>query len=539
MLKAVSLSVTHDGEPLVAGLDLVLGPGDRVGLVGPNGAGKTSLLRVLAGLAAPASGRVVRAPGVRVGFVAQQVPEPDGTVGGFLWSGLGELAAVSDRMRVLARELAAGGDVLAEYGAVQDRWAALEGWLAESRLAEVRQRLGVAELPDDALLRRVSGGEQARLMLARALLAAPDVLLLDEPTNHLDVDGAAWLGRWLGSFPGAVLTVSHDRGFLDAVVSRVLELDGIGAVPHDYPGGGWSAYRAEKARRWRRLLLDYEAQQKDLARWRGDVERTKSQALSVETSVRSGVEAPHLRRVAKKVARKALVRQRRLERQIASLRWLAEPRERPPLALAFPEVAQPAGVVLAGRGLAVKRDRLVLDGVDVSVAAGDRVLVEGRNGAGKSTLLQVLAGRVAPDAGEVQAGAAVEWLPQTADEVPGDVSVVDFFRSRVPVYVDDAERLLAGHLFGRDLWGEKVGTLSAGELRRLLLAVLVNRPASVLLLDEPTNFLDPDALEVVEAALRAYPGTVVLVSHDAYFASAVGVSRRWRVADGRVVEGAA
>jgi ATPase subunit of ABC transporter with duplicated ATPase domains len=539
VLKAVSLSVSHDGDPLVTGLDLVVGPGDRIGLVGPNGAGKTSLLRVLAGLAPPAAGHVAAGPQTRVGYVAQHVADPAATVGAFLAGGLGEVAAVTARLRELERRLAAGADVLAAYGRVQDRWAALEGWAAETRLAEVRQRLDVAHLADDTPLHRVSGGEQARLMLARALLDRPDVLLLDEPTNHLDADGAAWLGGWLASFRGGLLTVSHDRAFLDAAVSRIVELDGVSPVPHDYPGGGWSHYRAERARWWQRLLLDYEAQRKDLARREADVARTKDQARHVETTVRSGIEAPHLRRVAKKVAKKAKVRERRLERQIRSLRWLAEPRTRPPLTLAFPDALLPQGTLLRGAGLTVARGgRTVLAGADVEVRAGDRVLITGRNGAGKSTLLHVLAGRLAPDAGDLTVAAPVQLLPQTGDGLRTDVAVLDFFRSRVPVYAEDAERLLDAHLFGPDRWGAPLRTLSAGELRRLLLAVMVNRPASVLLLDEPTNHLDTDAVEVVEEALRAYTGTLVMVSHDAYFAAAVGPTRRWRVGNGVVREAA-
>ena len=171
MLKAVGISRSHDGEPLFSGFDLVLGDGDRIGVVGPNGAGKTTLLRVLAGELAPSAGSVTRGPGTRVAHVAQQMPDPDGTVGAFLTAGLGELAEVTAAMRELERRLAAGADVLAEYAVVQERWTALQGWSAQARLLEVRQRLDIAALPDDLPLSAVSGGEQARLLLARALLS--------------------------------------------------------------------------------------------------------------------------------------------------------------------------------------------------------------------------------------------------------------------------------------------------------------------------------------------------------------------------------
>ena len=505
MLKAVSLSCTYDGDLLFSDFDLVLGDGDRVGVVGPNGAGKTTLLRVLAGELEPASGVVTRGPGLRVAFVPQQVPDPQGDVGGFLREGLGELGGVLERMRELEAKLTE--DVLEEYGAVQDRWTALQGWTAEARLAEIKQRLELTHPPDDRRLDRVSGGEQARVLLARALLQDPDVLLLDEPTNHLDSEGAAWLGEWLAGFGGAVLAVSHDRAFLDATVTRIVELDGVHEQPQDFPGGGYTAYRAEKARRWRRWLLDFEAQEKDRLRWEQDIELTKRQALGVELTVRSGAEAPHLRRVARKVARKAKVRERRLRRQMDSLRWVEEPQRRPPLTLAFPDDdGDPADEVLDG------------------VRRGDRILVTGRNGAGKTTLLRDLSSE------------DTRLLPQTSDGLRSDRSVLAFFRSQVPVYVDDAERLLAGHQFDADMWDAPLHTLSAGELRRLLLAVMVNSPQRILLLDEPTNFLDFDALDVLEEALRRYRGTMLVVTHDRYFAQAVGLTRRWHVVDGKVTE---
>ncbi|MEV4705163.1 ABC-F family ATP-binding cassette domain-containing protein [Actinoplanes sp. NPDC049316] len=530
MLKAVSLSCTHDGDPLFAGLDLVLGAGDRVGVVGPNGAGKTTLLRVLAGELPPSSGTVVRGPGTRVGYVPQQVAAGHDTVGAFLSGGLGELAEVTARMRHLERELAQGRDVLAAYGDTQERWSALRGWTAESRLDEVRLRLDIAHLADERPLDEVSGGEQARLLLARALLDEPDVLLLDEPTNHLDAEGAAWLAQWLAGYAGAVLAVSHDRAFLDTTVAHIIELDGIHDEPQDYPGGGYGAYRQEKTRRWQKLLLDYEAQEKDRRRWQDDIERTKAQSLFVETTVRSGVEAPHLRRIARKVARKAKVRERRLRRQMESVRWISEPRTRPPLTLAFPDDDAEAGEpLITVRDLTVKwGERVVLDSVDLDVRRGDRILITGRNGAGKTTLLREL---------QAQAALPVAVLPQTDAGLRTGATVVEFFRSRVPVYADEAEALLAGHQFGPDQWGAAVRSLSAGELRRLLLAVMVNSPARVLLLDEPTNYLDFDALDVVEEALRAYRGTLVTVTHDRWFADAIGHTRTWHVEHARVHTG--
>jgi ATPase subunit of ABC transporter with duplicated ATPase domains len=521
LLKVTSLSKQYHAEPLFAGVDLVLGPGDRVGLVGPNGVGKSTLLRVLTGQEPPSSGRVHLGPDTRPGHFAQQVPDPHVTVGAFLRDGLAPLFAAERRMRELAAQMAAGDDgVLAGYSAAQERWTALRGWTAEPRLAEIRQRLDVAHLSDDARLIEVSGGEQARLMLGRVLLAEPDVLVLDEPTNHLDTDGIGWLGDYLAAFRGGVLVVSHDRDFLDRTVNRVIELDGIDLRPQVYEGG-YTAYRDEKARRWQRLLLDYEAQEKQRRRWEADIARTKEQARGVELATRND----KIRRYAKKVAKKAKARERRLLRQLQSARWLAEPQTRPALTLAFPGEPTPVSV----RDLTVVHGgRRILDGVALDVCGGDRILVAGPNGAGKTTLLRALAERT---------GAVL--LPQTHDEVRTPVPVIDFFRSRVPVYVDEAEALLDAYLFDEDRWGAPVRTLSAGELRRLLLAVMVNSPARVLLLDEPTNYLDFDSLDVIEEALRAFGGTLLMVTHDAYFARSVGYNRRWEIGGGRVLEASA
>jgi ATPase subunit of ABC transporter with duplicated ATPase domains len=211
---------------------------------------------------------------------------------------------------------------------------------------------------------------------------------------------------------------------------------------------------------------------------------------------------------------------------MASVRWIARPQTRPPLTLAFPDDAgDEKDVVLKVRDLSISFGTTkILDHIDLDVRRGDRILITGRNGAGKTTLLRALAND----------DTAV--LPQTDDGLRTSQTMIDFFRERVPVYIDDAEKLLLGHQFGPDQWDSRLTTLSAGELRRLLLAVLVNSPARILLLDEPTNFLDFDALDVVEEALRRYRGTLVIVTHDRYFAGAVGTTRRWHVGNGEVIE---
>jgi ATPase subunit of ABC transporter with duplicated ATPase domains len=533
MLKAVSLSKRHDGDTLFAKLNLVVGRGDRIGLVGPNGTGKSTLLNVLAGVEPPTSGQVLRAPDTTVGYFAQQVPDPNLLVGEFLATGLGELVEVNERLGVLREEMARDHAVLKEYGDLDDRWTHLTGWNAETWLAQVRQRLDIEHLPAESTLGEISGGEQARLTLARVLLESPELLLLDEPTNHLDADGIAWLGDWLARFPGGILVVSHDRDFLDRVVTRIVELDGIHEEPQFYTGG-YTEYREEKQKRWERLLLDYEAQEKDRRRWEVDIERTKEHAANKEaTGLKRGRDQQN--RLAKKVAKKAKVRERRLRRQMMATKWLAEPQTRPPLVLEMQVDEPEPGPVLETAGLTVALGgNTILRDVSLTVHNGDRILIGGRNGAGKSTLLRVFAGHLEPDGGEVSGRGVL--LPQTHDAVRSGVTVFDYFRSRLAVYAEDAERLLEAYLFGSDQWQRPLRALSAGELRRLLLAVMANSPARILLLDEPTNYLDLDALEVAERAFAEFQGTLLVVTHDARFATAIGCTRRWRVADGGVEE---
>lgn len=520
-LKAIDLGLAFQTEPLFEGLRLNLGAGERVALVGPNGVGKSSLLKILAGRLTPSAGRVEAGPRTRVGYFAQQVPDPEQTVAEFLGDAFAGVFASEARLRRLEASLEAGGDeqALREYGTVLEHFESLDGWTVRTRIDEVRRRLDVAHIPDDAPLARVSGGEQARLMLARVLLGEPNALLLDEPTNHLDADAADWLAGHLARFPGGVLLVSHDRSFLDRVATRVVELDGIRDDLQEYEGG-YTSYKAEKEARWQKLLLDYEAQEKYRSRLEADIEATKGHALSVELATRDS----SARRLAKKVAKKGKARERRLERELKSARWIAEPRTRPTLALEFPQAAHEGEFVLEAKDVTVSAGtRVLLDGVDVSIRSGGRVLITGPNGAGKSSLLREIAGRIRNERCGV--------LPQTHDHLRLDTDVITYFRSKVPVYPEDAERILDGYLFGEEQWTAPLRTLSAGELRRLLLAILINQGAGVLLLDEPTNYLDFDSLDVVERALREFGGTLVAVSHDRYFADAVGFDAGWYVGE--------
>ncbi len=536
VLTASGLTKTYDGDPLFADVSLVAHAGERIGLVGHNGAGKSTLLRVLAGRDHADRGSVRYGPGNRVGYLDAQVADTTITIGAFLDGGLGEIAELAARMRVLETAMSAGSKntgnaedggeaVLAEYAAAQDRFTMLGGWQAQARADEVRQRLGVADLDLDRRLVDVSGGEQARVLLARLLLEEPGILLLDEPTNHLDATGLAWLGDYLTGYRGVVVVVTHDRAFLDRLVHRIVELDVLTDRAEFYVGG-YTAYREEKRRRRARLLADLEAQEKFRRRLELDIERTADQALRTEL----GTHNDKARRYAKKVARKAKARERRLLREMTSARWLERPEERPPLVLGLSGDASPEEVtVTVGNLVADRGNGPLWKAFSASVRGGERVLVSGENGTGKSTLLSLLSGALAPSAGTVHLSRFPGVLPQVHDNLPLTLPALDYLRGQVPIYEEDAERLLDSYLFDADQIRRPLGTMSAGEIRRLLLACLVNGGSDLLLLDEPTNYLDFESLDVLDEALAGYGATVLAVSHDERFAESFRPTQRWRL----------
>ncbi len=313
MLKASDLRAGHGDRTIFDGLTLTLPAGRRAGLVGPNGAGKSTLLALLAGAAAPERGSVAVGPGDRIGHLPQEPPGAGLTIDRLLGAALGEVWTLRGELARLEPRLHEPA-ALAAYGEAQERFDALGGWALQGRLDGARDALGIAHVPLDAPLGDLSGGEAARALLAGVLLAEPTILLLDEPTNHLDLDGLAWLEAFLAGFDGSVLVVSHDRRFLDATVTQILELEDGELRAYE---GGYSAYRAELAASRARTARAYEAQRKRHRRLEADIRTTRGQALHTELTV-SRAEAPRLKRYAKKVAAKASAREHRLQRELDS-----------------------------------------------------------------------------------------------------------------------------------------------------------------------------------------------------------------------------
>ncbi|WP_295522837.1 ATP-binding cassette domain-containing protein [uncultured Pseudacidovorax sp.] len=467
--------------------DFSLQAQERVGLIGRNGAGKSSLLKILGGLEKTDDGTMQVQQGLRVAYVAQEpVLDADHNVFDSVSHGLAEI--VSLRARYLA-----GGEG-EDLDTLQSQIEAQSGWNWEQRVDETLHRLNLAP---DARIGALSGGMRKRVALAQALVAAPDVLLLDEPTNHLDLEAIEWLEQLLLAFKGSVVTITHDRAFLDAVATRIVELD-RGQL-RSYPGN-FARYQVQKEEQ-----LAQEA-----------VINAKADKLLAQEEVwiRKGVEARRTRSQSR-IGRLETLRSRRASRREA-------------LGRVKMDVASglPSGKIVAELTDVTKRygERTVVRDFSATILRGDKVGLIGPNGAGKTTLLKLILGEIAPDAGRVRQGANLEvaYFDQMRDALDLDATLEDFIspgsewieigkqRKHVKSYLSD-------FLFSPARSQSPVRSLSGGERNRLLLARLFARPANVLVLDEPTNDLDIDTLELLEELLQDYEGTVFLVSHDRAF----------------------
>ncbi len=539
MFTVTDVVKAYGDAPILDRISFTLTRGERVGLIGPNGAGKSTLLRILAGEEAPDRGNVWRDPTARIGYLAQALQyEADATIRAVVAAALGparEVVAAIERLgeTIATAQGAAYDDAMARYADALDLAERIDAYGATARLAEVLAGLGLAHLTEETPVATLSGGQKTRLGLARLLLARPDVLLLDEPTNHLDVAALRWLQTFVREYPGAVLIVSHDRAFLDALVTTVLELDDATHTITAYPGT-YGDYVEERERRAAKLLDDYRRQQERIGAVRANIRAVASNAAKTERATQND----YLRGRSKKVARTAKVRERKLERLLESDEKIERP-ERPwHLKLDFGATPRGGQRVLALEGVGKGFDgRALFADVEAEIRHGERVALLGPNGSGKTTLLRIIGGALDPDAGAARIGAGVRtgYFAQEQEGLDPNQTVLEAVRAAAPIGETEARNFLHFFLFAADAVFRPIGKLSHGERARLILARLALGGVNFLLLDEPLNHLDIPSREQFEAALENFDGTILAVVHDRYFVQRFA-ERIWALHDGRLVE---
>jgi ATPase subunit of ABC transporter with duplicated ATPase domains len=496
-----NISKQYGRQVLFVDASFQLNPGDKVGLVGPNGSGKTTLFRMVVGEEAPDAGEVSVPKRLTVGYFRQDVEEMSGrSVIDEAIAGSGRLGTLHHELEALQQQLADpaladGMDrVLARFGEVQEEYDHLGGYALESQAREVLHGLGFDDAWIDGDVGALSGGWKMRIGMARALLGRPDVLLMDEPTNHLDLESILWLEAFLKSFPGALLMTSHDRDFMNRIVSRIAEIDDGEITAYS---GNYEFYERERALREANREAAYARQQAMLAKEQRFIDRFAAHAAKA-AQVQSRV--------------KALDKIERIEL----------PKKRKVVKFDFRPPPRSGDVVAVLDGVSKRfGSRVIYDGFKLNIQRGERWAVMGRNGAGKSTLLKMIAGALEPDAGEVRLGASLEmgyFAQQALQILNPDLTVEEQMTTDFPQEsIGLLRNLLGAFQFSGDETDKKIRMLSGGERTRLVLARMLLYPPNFLVLDEPTNHLDLATKDMLIDALRGFEGTMIFVSHDRSF----------------------
>ncbi|MEU5756572.1 ABC-F family ATP-binding cassette domain-containing protein [Streptomyces sp. NPDC047829] len=543
-LVAKNLAAGHGDRSLFTGLDLVVAPGDVIGLVGANGAGKSTLLRLLAGLSAPEQGELrLSPPAATVGHLPQE-PErrPGETVRAFLArrTGVTEAQRVMDEATQALVDGAPGADDA--YAGALERWLGLGGADLDDRAEETAAALGLT-VDLDQPMTALSGGQAARAGLASLLLSRYDVFLLDEPTNDLDLDGLERLERFVTGLRAGTVVVSHDREFLTRTVTKVLELD-LAQRQINLYGGGYEGYLEEREVARRHARDDYEeyADRRAALQDRAQTQRSWMDKGVKNARRKAGDNDKIGRKFRSESSEKQAAKARQTQRMIERLEVVEEPRKEWDLRMEIASAPRSGAVVATLRDAEVRRGDFVLGPVSLQIDWADRVAVTGANGAGKSTLLAALLGRVPLDAGHAALGSGVLLgeVDQARALFHGPESLLDAFRAATPdTEPAEIRTLLAKFGLKADHVVRPASTLSPGERTRAALALLQGTGVNLLVLDEPTNHLDLPAIEQLETALDAYEGTLLLITHDRRMLDAVRVTRRLEVSDGRVTEASA
>jgi ATP-binding cassette subfamily F protein 3 len=509
VLIAANLRKELAGDPLFDGVSFSVDRRARLSLAGPNGAGKTTLLRGIAG-EVTLEGELAFAKGTRIELHDQRPPRDLGlTLREYAFSGARDLIALEEELRRLETAMAGGAHdetTLRRYADAQARLEHAGGWAWRERAAAAVRGLGFADADLDRYLDTFSGGELTRASLARALAGDPDLLLLDEPTNHLDVENLEWLEGALASLDAAVILVAHDRWFLESVTTSVLELAPGGP---QFFAGPWHEWRRERAARAVAAATTAERVSDDIARLQRFVDRFRFKKSKAKQAQAKLTQIGRLQK----------------ERAAAAAEHESLTRKRRTLGFEFVRPPRSGRVVLEAEEISLSAgDKALLENATLVLERGEKVALVGPNGSGKTTLLEAILGRLQLDGGFSRLGHGVVpgYFSQHTQELPARGSVLDCAVAETGLPRPQAQTLLGRFLFsGWDMHSRPVSALSGGERRRLTLALLVASGANFLILDEPTNHLDVESREALEQALEAFPGTVLLVSHDRALLDAV------------------
>ncbi|WOS62950.1 ribosomal protection-like ABC-F family protein [Sinorhizobium fredii] len=505
MIRIENISKSNSHRILYIEASAALNRGERIGLVGPNGAGKSTLFRMITGEEQPDEGQVSVEKGVTVGYFDQDVGEMAGrSAVAEVMEGAGPVSAVAAELRDLEAAMSDPDRmdemdaIIERYGEVQARYEELDGYALEGRAREVLAGLSFSQEMMDGDVAKLSGGWKMRVALARILLMRPDVMLLDEPSNHLDLESLIWLEDFLKSYDGALLMTSHDREFMNRIVTRIIEIDGGALTSYS---GDYGFYEEQRALNERQQQAQFERQQAMLAKEIKFIERFKARA-SHASQVQSRV------------------------KKLEKIDRVEPPRRRQTVAFEFLPAPRSGEDVVNIRSVhKAYGSRMIYDGLNFMVRRRERWCIMGINGAGKSTLLKLVTGATTPDKGNVSLGASVKlgyFAQHSMDLLDGDSTILQWLEERFPKAGQAPLRALAGCFgFSGDDVEKRCRVLSGGEKARLVMAAMLFDPPNFLVLDEPTNHLDLDTKEMLIKALSVYEGTMLFVSHDRRFLSAL------------------
>ncbi len=492
------------GRELFESLQFELKEGQRVGLVGRNGSGKSTLFRVITKEEPLDGGDLFIKKDITIGYLKQIPEEWEGTGKEYLTSAFQSLLEMITKMKQLETDMVNPDrmeQALQAYGELQERFTQEGGYEMESSIDQVANGLNILHLLHQPF-EKMSGGEKTKLGLAKLLLEKPDVLLLDEPTNHLDLPAIEWLENYLQGYDGAICMISHDRFFLDNIVTDIMDLES-GEI--DTYKGNYSSFEKQKEEKLLAEFHQYQEQQKKIKKMKEAIRRLRQWANEATPP------NPKLFKKAKSMER-ALERMEKVDRPVIDPKTMNLSLES--------EGRTGKDIVVTENVHKSYGDRPILRGVDLHVRSKERVAIVGGNGSGKSTLLRLLLDQENPDQGSIKRGPSVEvgYLPQNPlQDADRDMRMIDYFRSIIRVTEGNARHILAGFMFyGYDVF-QKIRHLSGGEQMRLKLAIFMHQGINVLILDEPTNHLDVESQQVLEDAVKQFEGTVIGVSHDRYF----------------------